>query len=98
MTGARRDFVLIDTRASNGDSRGLCTLDDTQLWDGDTKADAEEARTTCGRCPIRDACLTNALNEEGGIVHTARGGIRGGLTTAERAALWRKLHRKPAAA
>lgn len=46
----------------------------------------QAAKAICGGCPIRERCLTEALEEEEGF----RGwGIRGGLTADERYALVR---------
>lgn len=38
----------------------------------------------CAECPVREACLTAALEEERGLATHSRHGIRGGLTAAER--------------
>ncbi|MER7115475.1 WhiB family transcriptional regulator [Saccharomonospora azurea] len=46
---------------------------------------ANEAKQICQRCPLREDCLTLALQ------HGGEGGIQGGLTEAERRALRRSL-------
>lgn len=53
---------------------------------GDPTRD-QPAKDICNRCPIRERCLTEALEEEAG---QQRWGIRGGLTAAERYALVRE--------
>jgi nitrogenase molybdenum-iron protein alpha/beta subunit len=45
-----------------------------------------EAKATCGRCPVRERCLAEALEEEGDAPLVMRQGIRGGLTAKERVA------------
>jgi hypothetical protein len=51
------------------------------LWfpsHGDHEAIAA-AKRVCATCPVRTACLDDALAEEGGRSHDGRHGIRGGL-------------------
>jgi WhiB family redox-sensing transcriptional regulator len=45
------------------------------------------AKTICAGCPVRRACLTEALRLEGAADRYSRDGIWGGLTGPERAAL-----------
>lgn len=47
----------------------------------------KEAKEFCGNCPVRLGCLTAALDEEKGLPALARFGVRGGMTSAERARL-----------
>lgn len=56
-----------------------------------------ELKAICGRCPVKQTCLTEALAEENGMSAQLRGGIRGGKTPRERHAMYRR-NRKPAAA
>ena len=42
------------------------------------------AKAVCEDCPVRQACLDDALAEEGTASRQHRWGIRGGLTNAER--------------
>jgi hypothetical protein len=93
-----RAFTLIDTRNHHGEPRGLCDLSIASLWDSEKPTDIDLARAICQRCPIRESCLTNAINEEGSATRHVRAGIRGGLDGAERETRWRKTHRTPTAA
>jgi len=38
-----------------------CRVQDSDLWFADTPAELEQAKTLCGDCPARQACLTGAL-------------------------------------
>lgn len=62
--------------------RGLNPLE----WDYQTA----EAATLCRRCPVRGACLEDAMlpRADGGVTDT--GGLRGGLTEEQRRALRRQ--------
>lgn len=46
-------------------------------------------RAVCMRCPVRDACLTDAMNREGDKPASHRAGLWGGLSPEQRAALAR---------
>lgn len=74
--------------------QAACREVGTEVFFPDSKsktfsADVEEARAVCLRCPVRDECLAEALHYEGTDQRDLRGGIWGGLTTPERAALAR---------
>jgi WhiB family redox-sensing transcriptional regulator len=43
------------------------------------KAKEQMAKRICAACPVRTACLDDAIAEEGGRGHDRRFGIRGGL-------------------
>ena len=47
--------------------------------------DPKRARALCAGCPVRRACLDDALAEEGDLGERARWLVRGGLTPKERA-------------
>lgn len=51
----------------------------------------EAAIAVCTSCPVRRACLTDALAEEGGSGHEKRHGIRGGLTSRQRRTLYERV-------
>lgn len=53
-------------------------------------AGVEHAKSICGRCPVKDSCLTEALDRGEGF------GIWGGLTAEERRTLKRQAARKAA--
>jgi hypothetical protein len=48
----------------------------------------EFAKKVCAACPVRQACLDDALRQEGGCGHESRHGIRGGLTPRARRNLY----------
>lgn len=48
------------------------------------------ARSFCVRCPVRGECLDAELAEEGRAVEARRFGLRGAMTPAQRASLYRR--------
>ena len=56
----------------------------------DTTA-ADQARAACIDCPVIMACLTDAMQAEGGRRGDDRYGIRGGIDGAQRSALYRTM-------
>lgn len=81
----------IDWRTS-----AACRGEDPDLWfplsdDGRWALQIEQAKAICNRCPVREACLTAAFQEEGG--RRDRHGIRGGYTDTERRNLRRQQTR-----
>ena len=48
------------------------------------------ARAVCDRCPVSTRCLEEAMHAERGQSRSARAGIYGGRTPAERAQLMRR--------
>lgn len=54
--------------------------------DADGKA---YAKSICAGCPVLDACLAEALADEGGKTKAYRFGVRGGLTPSQRYARYR---------
>lgn len=73
---------------------------DPSWWDHDgTKhPDAKKAVAWCRACPVRAACLADAMATEGGKPSGLRQGIRGGLGVRERAALYRQRKKRAATA
>jgi len=74
--------------------QAACRGRETALW-FPTRGDAEavrQARTICGSCPVREACLSAALDEELNVVGEASG-IRGGVTAKERERMLRAIRR-----
>jgi WhiB family redox-sensing transcriptional regulator len=68
--------------------RAACRDEDPELFfpismTGPGRAQAEEAKAVCGRCPVRQECLEYAL------ATGQESGIWGGLTEDERRALRR---------
>ncbi|MDX3354720.1 WhiB family transcriptional regulator [Streptomyces sp. ME01-24h] len=58
----------------------------------------EQAKRVCAACPVRQQCLDYALAMEGAYAVSFRGGIWGGTTPSERAAIARPSRAKGAAA
>lgn len=48
------------------------------------------ARSFCLACPVRDACLDGAMADEGRAIEARRFGVRGAMTPAQRASLYRR--------
>jgi WhiB family redox-sensing transcriptional regulator len=44
-----------------GDERLPCRVHDADLWFAVSPADVERAKGLCRSCPVRDQCLTGAL-------------------------------------
>lgn len=63
----------------------------------DNPADTATAKKICGICPVKTACLDDALDMEVGA-EESRAGIRGGKTPKQRANLARTRRRKARAA
>lgn len=81
------------TRATDWRTGALCRDKDGELWfpkgtEGPWLLVIEEAKTTCRRCPVAEACLQFALDMN--INH----GIYGALTETERHALKKRLSRR----
>lgn len=77
-------------RAAHWRDDALCATDEydgrRDMWfphqtDHTTRA---EAKRICALCPVRVACLVDALREEGSRTSANRHGIRGGLTPKQR--------------
>ncbi|MEU9836224.1 WhiB family transcriptional regulator [Streptosporangium sp. NPDC048047] len=66
--------------------RSLCLKEDPELFfpvsfEGPGRAQCEQAKAVCGRCPVKRRCLDYALNTQ------QMDGIWGGTTPDERRAL-----------
>lgn len=59
---------------------------------GDTSG-INYAKTICAGCPVRQACLVEALREEGGKAKNNRFGVRGGKSAGQRYAMY-TAHRR----
>lgn len=74
--------------------KAVCRDEDPELFfpignSGPAKAQIEQAKAVCGRCPVIDACLAHALKTGEDY------GVWGGLSEDERRALRvRKLRRE----
>ncbi|MEV5953758.1 WhiB family transcriptional regulator [Streptomyces sp. NPDC051987] len=71
--------------------RGL----DLEEFFTEARTGMRQAKRVCAVCPVRRSCLAEALQAEDG---SARYGIFGGLTAAERTALMKRKRRKEASA
>ncbi|MFF3622363.1 WhiB family transcriptional regulator [Streptomyces sp. NPDC002467] len=75
-------------RADNWRDRAACIGQaDVFLPRDERYANPAKARRICGGCPVREACLAAAMEEEEKSDQYRRAGIRGGLDPLERAAL-----------
>lgn len=81
-----------------------CSGMDGDLWFAPGSGGAREydhlteAKRICNTiCPVREACLADAMRDEGAKPTTQRFGIRGGLTPAERDRAYRARYTKAAA-
>jgi WhiB family redox-sensing transcriptional regulator len=63
-----------------------CLGYDLKAFFTDDKARVRQAKNVCARCPVRARCLDEVMGAEG----SARYGIYGGLTAAERTVLARR--------
>ncbi|OLR90225.1 WhiB family transcriptional regulator [Actinokineospora bangkokensis] len=52
---------LLDAAPSAGFDLPCRSADNPDLWFADAPADLERAKTLCGDCPVRAACLASAL-------------------------------------
>ncbi|WP_030747526.1 WhiB family transcriptional regulator [Streptomyces sp. NRRL F-5135] len=76
------------------DYSGAPCIPKAALFARDDKAGMSQAQRVCwGWCPVRVACLEEALDQEAGLEASSRGGIRGGVGPAERARLDRATAR-----
>lgn len=72
---------------------------DDLWWASNSKRDAiNEAIRLCHECPVRKACLDDALRAEGNATKDRRFGIRGGLVPTQRRRLYDELQRRRKAA
>lgn len=54
--------LLEPTLGDRGDLGTIpCRAHDAELWFAETPADVEHAKSLCGTCPVRAACLAGAL-------------------------------------
>lgn len=71
-------------------TRALCLGMDADIFfpkPGDVAA-TNHAKRICDSCPVRQACLAEALREEGGRAKDNRFGVRGGKAPGGRYALY----------
>lgn len=75
-------------------ARAACQDQDQDLFFSDAEQKIAQAKTICATCPVRTACLDEALRAEA----TSNGaGIFGGLTAVERTELTTEQARQQAA-
>jgi WhiB family redox-sensing transcriptional regulator len=90
------------TQPTDWRTDGACRGEDPDLFfptPGDTRG-INAAKGICVGCPVRRACLADALAEENGRAKDNRFGIRGGKGPGQRYALYtaaRKRERRSAA-
>lgn len=66
------------TTDQNWRAHGLCASKNPDLWFSIGALEHKQAKSICGRCPVRGECLSYAMEEP--VDH----GIWGGLTERER--------------
>jgi len=54
-------LIDLNERAEHAGSDIPCQESDAELWFAESPADVEFAKTLCGVCPVRIACLAGAL-------------------------------------
>jgi WhiB family redox-sensing transcriptional regulator len=54
-------FIELNEQAGHAGSGIPCREYDAELWFAESPADVEFAKTLCGACPARAACLASAL-------------------------------------
>ena len=75
-------------------SQAAC-LSDGEMWFSLDPRDIAVAVSVCNSCPVRDACLEQALRAEGQFPSGQRYGVAGGLTPSQRARLTGRVrHRR----
>lgn len=57
-------LVLLMTRARALDDPLPCHRENPQLWFSDRPADLQLAKSYCGPCPLRQACLAGAVERQ----------------------------------
>ena len=69
-----------------------CAGQNPEPWfpDRNNQREMHAAKALCNGCPVKQACLDDALRHETGLGKGSREGIFGGKTPAERYALERK--------
>jgi len=79
---------LLSTPNSEWRAKALCLGLDQELFFPDSRQGQTyaRARRVCGHCPVRQACLADALVEERYLSMEHISGMRGGLTPDERVA------------
>lgn len=86
-TATTRKGVLLDILTTGVSFEGAkCSpwMDDLFFPEKSGNGHYEAARQICGTCPVRQACLDVAMQEEGNLSAPSRYGMRGGLTPDER--------------
>lgn len=86
--------------SGNWRESAICAETDPDLFSPEkyTGEDVREAKKICLRCPVRRACLADALAEEGNKTVQHRAGIRGGTTPNQRWAMQKKRQQQKEAA
>lgn len=83
------------TRTSEWMEHAVCAGQMELMFPEDPQ-DVPDAVRLCGTCPVAEACLTAALEEEGTRGHKDRHGVRGGRTPYQRWALAKQRGIRPA--
>lgn len=95
MTTQRAKTITRPTNRDEPDRKtawqdyAACDGQDVELWFAESGGAKrfDQARAICLACPVRAMCLRDALAEEGDSPASARFGIRGALTSGQRAVI-----------
>jgi hypothetical protein len=85
----------VDRVTANWQARAACAGTDPDMWDPADRKESDACKAICSRCPVREACLEDALRAEGGASDSYRTGVRGGKSPDERYAIYRARTAKP---
>ncbi|MEX3101201.1 MULTISPECIES: WhiB family transcriptional regulator [unclassified Streptomyces] len=74
------------TRPGAWKDLAVCTAEDPEVFfpGPEDRLNTEYARQICMACPVREACLEDALQAEGGRSVRSRHGVYGGLSPKQR--------------
>ena len=62
VTSMQLTTLLEPTLDDRATKRAIpCRANDAELWFAESPADVEAAKSLCGECPVRTACLAGAL-------------------------------------
>ena len=57
-------LIDLNEQAEDAGTDIPCQESDAELWFAESPADVEFAKSLCGACPVRAACLASALSRE----------------------------------
>ncbi|MGW2837348.1 WhiB family transcriptional regulator [Streptomyces sp. NPDC001493] len=84
--------TTVRTARADIDAQAICAQTDPEIFFPERGESPRAAKEICSGCPVRRACLAEALAVEGDVASTSRHGVLGGHTPRERARIaksWR---------